>query len=221
MNPRTRSVALDAIDRLDGRLKRLESGDARLDAVSPGKTLVLSTVWDGQLKPRLDRLRDDIRALVTPLALGHTLTAEPAPAATDLGRVWDGLQRLEQAVRDAKANAARDDREDESQRAAAVIEGHLEGRTRDSRPGFLRGLIGHNRHVPGDSGGATPDIAGVNQANRDYWADRNAAGSRSAHSDAGNRGAYRDRGPRANVRDRVRTINAAARSFWRGRPPQS
>jgi hypothetical protein len=56
MKPATRTRVLNTLDRLDGRLRRLESGDARLDALDPGKRTVLSTVWDGNLKPRLDRL---------------------------------------------------------------------------------------------------------------------------------------------------------------------
>lgn len=221
MNPRTRKMALDALGRLEGRIQRLESEDARLDPVSPGKTLVLPAVWDGNIKPRLDRLQDDIRELLTPFALGRTLTAEPAPRALDLGRVWDGIAELERLVRDAKANAAGDEREDESERAAAVIRGHLEGNTRDGRPGFINGLMGSRHHVPGDGGGAAPDIAGINAAHRSHWAERNAVGSRSAASDAGNRSAFRDKGAAAHVRDRVRQINQAARSFWRGRTPQS
>jgi hypothetical protein len=208
---------LNTLDRLDGRMRRMESGDARLTALDPGKRLILSTVWDGQLKPRLDRLQDDIRDLITPLALGRTLTAEPAPAATNLGKVWDGLAQLERLVADAKARALDDD---ERERAGAVIEGHLNGHTGDSRPrgGFLRGLM-RRHHAPGDAPRATT-AADVNAANRSHWADRSAAATRSAATDAGNRNAFGDLGAAAHARDRVRNINQAARSFWRGRAPK-
>lgn len=220
MTPANRKRMLDTLDSIDVRIRRLESGDARLDAVDPGKRLVMPVVWDGNIKPRLDRLQDDIRDLLTPFALGHTLTAEPAPTALDLGKVYDGIEQLERIVRDAKAGMRDDYRDDERERVNEVIEGHLNG-TRDGRPrqGLVRGLL-RSRHAPGDSPKARA-AADVNAANRSYWAERNAGASRSAAADAANRGAFSDRGAAAHVRDRVRNINEAARKFWRGRPPQS
>jgi hypothetical protein len=57
MDPATRTRVLNTLDRLDGRLRRIESGDARLDASGAGKRTVLFKNWDIAVVPLCPRLR--------------------------------------------------------------------------------------------------------------------------------------------------------------------
>jgi len=63
--------------------------DARLDAISPGKILVLGSVWQGGLKATIDDYLEAVADLVTPLTLNPSLI----PGAVDLGKRWTGELR--------------------------------------------------------------------------------------------------------------------------------
>jgi hypothetical protein len=64
---------------------------AILSAVPPGKTLVQGTTWNGDLRPKVDAMLDQLQSLTTPFTTGRTLHAQVlSPNDALLGRTWTG-----------------------------------------------------------------------------------------------------------------------------------
>ena len=74
----------------DGRLHARTFGDEILHAVAPGKVLVSSLTWRGDLQPVLDSYMEQLKPLENGLMLGRVLHAEEIGHVLDSGRLWMG-----------------------------------------------------------------------------------------------------------------------------------
>lgn len=166
----------------------LRTRDRLLDAVPVGKAIAPGMLWEGNLQPRLDFLKDQVKELVTGFTIGQRLDPEGPGHQIDAGRVWDGITQritaLENEVRDALV-------------ALAVSQGK---KTSDARTQIRDNRIG--------SFGRSTSPSEVNQLNKDFWAKQQATADNARPPDpiVARPGA-----------SSIAAINEANRRFWAAR----
>ena len=159
------------------------TSDRLLAAVPVGKTLVAGTLWEGDLQPRIDNLKDELKELVTGFTIGQTLDPEGPGRQIDIGRVWKGISELENAVRDARValavaqGASTTDARSRVRDTPAVV-GSFSKPTSPSTVNqinreFWRRQTTADHSSAAASPSSTPNtITSINEANRKFWAER-------------------------------------------------
>lgn len=156
-------------------LKHAPTNDARLDARSDGKQLVLGHVWNGDLSPRIDRLKDSIKELVTGFTSGNVLHAEQA-SGLDLGEVWDGLDKLEKAVGGIKqkASSMRTGDGDFLDRSNIATRNTIASMKAEAAKRWRRdnSTVDQHHRTAAQATDMRDKISAINSANREFWRNR-------------------------------------------------
>jgi hypothetical protein len=199
---------------------RVAVTDSVLAAVPPGKTLVLGTTWNGDLRPKVDALLDQLQSLVTPFTTGRTLHAQVlSPNDALLGRTWTG--DLQARLSRAATPTGDTDMSGVFQELEAL---HLALGT--TNPEEVADRIGRVRRAADAVGKKTKT------ADSDNWGSRFLNRSRVATDSAitgiqrtstadGTAGAVRaalaTADGKTDMRGKIATINEANRVYWAGR----
>lgn len=156
-------------------LKHVPTNDALLNAHSDGKQLVLGHVWNGDLAPRIDRLKDSIKELVTGFTSGNVLHAEQA-SGLNLGEVWGGLEKLEKAIESIKqeASGTRTDGDDFLERSNIATRNSIANMKVEAAKHWRRDTSTVDQHLrtAAQASDMRDKIGAINAANREFWKSR-------------------------------------------------